>query len=243
MPDTPGETVQFLFYDANDGGDDINWLGAAGNQGGGAEGSAFRYTFQANDQYQSSWSASAGNRYLISLWAHDTSDPRDGAIVIAWRNDAPGSGGSALVVQANTVREDTITGTLNSSFSQWTLETDAPAGTTSASLGYQNRNGLSLDRVRISLINEDIPGVCEVTYQDGGIIDLDDSSASVLASLTASGTNYNTYIIPVTAIDVASVWIDQIPTDVWDFDPEANSIVFPQELIADSRVMARFITV
>lgn len=87
---------------------------------------------------------------------------------------------------------------------------------------------------------------CFVVYQDGSYLQLGEEispSSSILAHLTASGSSYDTYMIPTLATDVSNVWIDQIPTDVWVFSPETNIITFPLELEPETIVMARYITV
>lgn len=101
-------------------------------------------------------------------------------------------------------------------------------------------------RYRIELGTVDIGEVtitttCSVVYQT--VIDQEvpedatELNQSIIAQLTRSGSNF--WVMPYNATDVSDVWIDNLPTDVWDFQPD-NVIELPETLSEDSQVYARF---
>lgn len=134
------------FYDANDGGDDIQWVGILTNQAGGAEGSAFYYfKSSAPNNFQSSFSATAGTTYTITGYTHIGAG---NSLRIAWRNDAAGQGGAINDTNPVIIRIDTLASGTTSKWTSFSQTLVAPTGTTSASLG-RGGSSADFDRIRI----------------------------------------------------------------------------------------------
>ena len=167
FPNYAPETL-VKFYDANDGGDAINWTGILGDQGGnpgdGAEGSSFYYFKSTSPtSYQESWAAAPG-QYHITGYTGNIGVGE--TLKIAWRDDAAGSSGAISDTDPQVLQVDILEDSVTSQWTAFDVVLTAPAGTVSASLG-RGGGGIDFDRIRIYTV--DIP---ECTYWLGDTVRL-----------------------------------------------------------------------
>ncbi len=116
-----------------------------------------------------------------------------------------------------------------------------PMGDVPARLSIGNKSAEPYHQVlKIDNLTATVGGECLLRYQSGETTEVDTAiSEMVMAQCTASGSSV--YLLPTLASEVSAVYIDMLPTDVWVFEPEDNSITFPTPLIAESLVHARYI--
>lgn len=142
------ETTQIKFYDANDGGDAINWTGILANQAGGAEGSSFYYfKSTAPNEWQDTFAASPGVHYRIT--GYFGADASGETLKVGFFTTSPGSAGNSLFLAGPyTVLDQGV----HAHWHAFSVDVVAPTGTVSMGLGRQG-GGVDFDRVRIFTVD------------------------------------------------------------------------------------------
>ena len=240
-PDLPTEDTVLYWFRANDsGGTPLGWTGLLSNQGGspgqGAEGSRYYYFKSASPvNWSHTYALTPGGNIRITGYAAVSAGS---SFKFAFFNQTLGTDGNpAFMVGSEIILENTNLSGLDP-FTD--VEVTVPDGANSFALG---RGGSTcvFDEIRITHFGTEVPGYCEIVYQDGESVTLENdiTGQAVLAMCTVSASN--AYLLPTSATDVSEVYIDYLPTDEWTFNPDNSSIIFPTDLITDTYVHARYV--
>lgn len=230
------EDELYHFNAQDDGGDNLFWIGLLANQGPpGAAGSS-HYYFKSNSPKGWSQVYAIDEQATVHVSAYVKDCGVGEALTIGFFDQSPGTDGNDI---------NLITSQVVGAASAWTffeITTTSPVGTQGFCMGKQGGT-ISFDQITVATISSPGGPVCTMYSMDGDELVISGSNypASVItSSLVASGSQA-IFEMPSIASDVSGVWIDQLPTDEWDYDAEANVIILPQAVIEDSHILVRYI--
>lgn len=244
-PVTSGTNTILYHFNANDaGGSALPWTGLLGNQGGspgqGAEGSSFYY-FKASSPrtYSDAMAIDPDITIRVTGYCDDVDIGSGDQFVIVFFDSGqvigtPGNAGN--IIETHVLEDNSSSG--------WAafdpLEVVVPSNATSFGLGRLGAS-ISFDEVRITQIGSPIAGECTIVYQNGDFntLESDAISEGVFSLLVASSSSV--FELPTLASEVSMVYLDYVPTDLWDFDPDANTITFPTALADNTYVHGKYI--
>lgn len=246
-PAIPGGTSVLKFFDANDaGGNSLLWTGILSNQGGspgsGAEGSKWYY-FKSSSPNSFSGAYGEGVVEGATLRVSGYALVSSGANDLRFSFSTSPAGSSSTSSSVSNIETHVLWNTPGGSLpsNSFTFDFTVPVGAKSWRLG-RGGSSVAFDRIRVSSFNSPQPGECRLTYQnsDEQIISGSSVSQSIITyELVVSGTTTN-FVLPTGALDVSGVWVDSLPTDVWDFIPDQNLLVFSSALMDDSLVHVKY---
>ena len=243
-PGAPGSEVNLYQFNAqDDGGDTLTWTGNAANQSGGANGTS-HYYFHGNSP--SAWShvmaIDPEIPVTITGYVRSMNLPAEQFRIGFFSAGLGSSGSSSFLISYITLWDAAVDGEVTTEWTPFSRSTTTPIGTIGFALG-KNSGGISFDEIRVNYQTIDEAPSCSIYSQDGDVVLISGSNTPtswITSSLTASGS-YTTFALPSQAAEVSNVWLDQLPTDTWDYVPQDNTIVLPVAVIADTKVMVRYI--
>lgn len=179
----------------------------------------------------------APGEYTLTLWLGGSSSNYTGHIWIESLPSVP------LIQIAITFPDHQHSPGGHGDVTMYTTSFTVPEGYNRVRYRHDSKTGGWRYQARIESNSTSSDETCFITYQDSGIVILNSGSNEVNAgvfSLLATSSS-NAFMLPTTATDVSEVFIDFLPTDDWYFVPESNMIFFPEALLSDTQVYARYL--